>query len=227
MANVKNNVTAQDTRRRLLEAAGEVFAERGFHAATIKQITDRARTSVAAVNYHFRDKAELYAAVLRRIEADAQAICPPERPDLDDPLERFRAMVRHVVVTMITRAGPTWQRVLMAREFAEMSPQMRSMLESVARPVNGRLSGVVAELVGLDADDPRVGYRVAGIIAQCVYYLHHHRHLSQLHAQLPDAPDVETLAEQVVEVALAGLRPPEKADRRTRRRKSAAAARRD
>ena len=59
MANVKNNAAAQETRRRLLAAAGEVFAEAGFHAATVKVITDRAGASVAAVNYHFRDKAEL------------------------------------------------------------------------------------------------------------------------------------------------------------------------
>jgi len=53
------------TRARLLDAAAHVFAEHGFQAATIRDICTRAGANVAAVNYHFRDKAGLYLAVLR------------------------------------------------------------------------------------------------------------------------------------------------------------------
>ena len=52
------------SRERLMEAAGEVFAEVGYKAATVREITSRARMNVASVNYYFRDKEELYSAVL-------------------------------------------------------------------------------------------------------------------------------------------------------------------
>lgn len=65
MANIKNNVAGQETCRKILEAAGQVFAERGLHAATLQEITDRAGVNKAAVNYHFHDKNELYAAVVK------------------------------------------------------------------------------------------------------------------------------------------------------------------
>ena len=52
------------TRERLINAAGEVFAEQGFHATTIRDICTKADANVAAVNYHFRDKMGLYVAVL-------------------------------------------------------------------------------------------------------------------------------------------------------------------
>ena len=41
---------AAGTRRRLLEAAGEVFAEHGFRAATVQEICRRADANIAAVN---------------------------------------------------------------------------------------------------------------------------------------------------------------------------------
>ena len=54
-----------ETRRQLLEAAGEVFAEAGFRDATVREICRRAGANIAAISYHFGDKEKLYAEVLR------------------------------------------------------------------------------------------------------------------------------------------------------------------
>ena len=54
----------ENTRDKILNAAGEVFAEQGFEGATVRAITERAGVNLAAVNYHFRDKAELYTRVV-------------------------------------------------------------------------------------------------------------------------------------------------------------------
>src|SRR5438309_10636986 len=75
---------SRDTRQRLLEAAGEVFAERGFRDATIQEICRRAAANIAAVHYHFADKKRLYRAVIQYAEGCAGASTPadvaPDRP---------------------------------------------------------------------------------------------------------------------------------------------------
>ena len=48
----------------IVEAAMEVFAEKGFHNTTIRDICEQAGANIAAVNYHFQTKEQLYAAVL-------------------------------------------------------------------------------------------------------------------------------------------------------------------
>src|ERR1700692_5099648 len=85
----------ENTRDKILSAAGEVFAEQGFEGATIRAITERAGVNVAAVNYHFRDKAELYTRVVvdacsaRAAWRDVIAEAP------DSPEERLCSLILH------------------------------------------------------------------------------------------------------------------------------------
>ena len=53
------------TRDRILEAAGEQFAERGFRGATVRVICEKAGVNISAVKYYFGGKEELYSEVLR------------------------------------------------------------------------------------------------------------------------------------------------------------------
>ena len=53
----------EQTRDRLLHAAGDEFARNGFERASVRSICDAAEANVSAVKYHFGSKHELYLAV--------------------------------------------------------------------------------------------------------------------------------------------------------------------
>jgi AcrR family transcriptional regulator len=63
----KNALTkeARITRKRLLEAAEELFAQKGFDGTTIRDITTKARRGLASINYFYGDKRELYEELFR------------------------------------------------------------------------------------------------------------------------------------------------------------------
>jgi AcrR family transcriptional regulator len=56
-----------ETRERLLESAEKLFAEYGYDGTSVRDITADAECNVAAVNYHFGSKEELYQATFRRL----------------------------------------------------------------------------------------------------------------------------------------------------------------
>src|ERR1039457_2625565 len=87
----------EEMRRKLIEIAGQIFAEEGYEATTVRQITDRAQVNVAAVNYYFGDKFQLYRAVLQSITG--RTLEQLKQHCLEGPAEeRLRDLVRCLLV---------------------------------------------------------------------------------------------------------------------------------
>ena len=59
----------QATRTRILDAAGELFAKAGYQDTSIEAVLDKSGISRGALYHHFRDKEELFVAVLEAVEA--------------------------------------------------------------------------------------------------------------------------------------------------------------
>src|SRR5271155_4863424 len=106
----KSNSSSVETRELILNAAGRIFAENGFHATTVRQITREAGVNIAAVNYHFRDKHELYVSVLKRAY---QAAANTAKADLPGPArQRLRIFIRMFLGYLLDPARPEWQGIL-------------------------------------------------------------------------------------------------------------------
>src|SRR5438128_991029 len=101
-----------DTRTRLLEAAGEVFAEQGFKAATVRKILERAGMSnVAAINYYFGDKETLYAEAVQTAfrGRSSPAALPDSWPLGTAPAVKLREFIRAFAADLIGEHGPAWR----------------------------------------------------------------------------------------------------------------------
>ncbi len=121
-----------ETRRRLLEAAGEVFAEHGFRDATIREICERAKANIAAVHYHFGDKEELYAAVFSYARSCAVAQFD-EQASLGTAEERLRTFIRAVLTRFFDDGRPAWLGKLVAQEMINPTKALDSLINEQIR----------------------------------------------------------------------------------------------
>ena len=114
-----------DTYKKLLKAASEVFAEKGYRDATIAEICRRAQSNVAAVNYHFGSKDELYIAVWKNAFEEALRIYPP---DGGLPPDASNGSVTSTTTETIREVLSTWPVVLTTRPCQTCSAPAKSAL---------------------------------------------------------------------------------------------------
>ncbi len=90
----------EETRERIVAAAVECFAERGFRAASTREIASRAGTNQGLITYHFKSKDELWKAaadaLFGSLRAQLRARLTPALETVD-PRERTRQFIREFV----------------------------------------------------------------------------------------------------------------------------------
>ena len=162
--------TADLTKTRLLEAAGEEFAAKGFEGATIRAICQRAGANIAAVNYHFGDKEKLYAATVRYAHVCATRHTTAAEASKLSPRERLRLFVHGFFMGILEEGRPAWHAKLMAREMAEPTAVLNEIAKHGVKPRVEALSAIVREILGPRASQKEI-YRCArSIVGQCLHY---------------------------------------------------------
>ena len=199
----------RETRDRLLSAAGEVFADRGFHDATVREICQRAGANVAAVNYYFRDKAALYREVVLGLYREAQEQYPLHSGAAAEglPDDRLRAFVMNFLKRMLDQGRPAWYGKLLAREMVEPTDVLDLLVDQFVRPNFSRLNALVREIVGSGPSDADVRRAAFSIVGQCTAYKHMNGMILRLAPDQTYAPeDLEVLGEHIWKFSLAGLK---------------------
>lgn len=204
MANTKNNASTQETRRKLIEAAGEIFAERGLHAATIKEITTRAGVNCAAINYHFSDKFELSAAVIRYAVANSPCTIPPAEPG-DTPEERLRAYIGMQIDDVYSRARPSWHTTLVAHELAQPTAALDAVMEDLIRPRIVVMNEIINEILGPGATEKELAYAGMSIGGQNFLHVYHQEVLQRVHPKLATQHKREEIIDHILNFSLDGL----------------------
>jgi AcrR family transcriptional regulator len=138
-----------EVRKRILDAALQAFAEKGFDGATTRQIAGRANVPLGLLRYYFGDKLKLWQASVDqafgelRSGLDATIIKPRSAARDGDPLSAIRAGIRAHV--HFVAKNPEFVR-LMHEEGKRRGPRMRWLVDRHVTPLFERLVPVIAHL---------------------------------------------------------------------------------
>jgi AcrR family transcriptional regulator len=200
-------VESDDIRLRLLEAAGQTFAEKGFRAAKVRDICNRAGAFPGAVNYHFRSKEQLYVETVKHsYQSLLEAIPFPQWPPDVPAAQRLRDFVR-TFLARLNAGFSRWCGQLIMREVSEPSEACAAFVEGFVRPTATVLDGILRDLLPPDVTDVKLHLIAFSIIGQCLHY-YHARHVMPLLVGEEEyrSYDVDLLADHVTSFSLAALR---------------------
>lgn len=192
------------TRRKLLESATQVFVERGYYAATVRDICKRAELNIAMVNYHFGDKLCLYTEVL---ESTSLAFRPELFRHINDPDTDPTVLLQELVAMFLRNMRQTANAfdILMQQERLRPTPAMQYLVETSMRPAYLASCALIGRILGLPADDERTRIATHSVIAQIKHFGEPERLLSQLDPSILSLTTVESLAETIVQFSLASF----------------------
>ncbi len=202
------------TRRKILQAACRVFAEKGYRDATHAEICRRAGVNKAAINYHFRSKENLYAETWHKAFQDSLESQPPHGgvPEDAPPADRLRGRVKALIHRIADESNKAF--VIMHQEMANPTGLLKDVMRQCLRPLRQEMTVLVRELLGPKAQEKHVRFCQASVLSQCLDVMAHRRlrctrptgkHLA------PMIGDIDGYAEHVARFSLAGIRAVRKA----------------
>ncbi len=124
----------EETRHLIIEAAVQVFSDKGFHGASTREIAAQAGVNQGLLTYHFKNKDELWRAAADRIFVELRSLIEARRDELEG--ERPRDIVREVTKTYVRYAAacPELFRFMM-EEGKHPGDRMRWLVDKHLKPV--------------------------------------------------------------------------------------------
>lgn len=195
-------------RNRLIEAAGELFADKGYKETTVRDICRRADTNIAAVNYHFKGKDHLFEEVMIEVVKTGWRKYPAGYgfADANTPGKRLEAFVRAFFLRRFDFERPAWHGRLLRRETLLMTSRARKLLGRYIEANDKLLVSAVRDLLGPEASGDQVRLCSASVKGQMLIFMHLKPDIKHPLAIPPKtAEEIEEIVRHIAGFSLAGI----------------------
>jgi AcrR family transcriptional regulator len=195
----------EEARQKLIQAAGQVFAEVGYDAATVRQITDRAEVNVASINYHFGDKLNLYREVLSETFSQRTHLLG-QLCSTGSATERLHRFIEWMVAEEKDEKRP-WHRILVMREISDSaSSRAPELLVELIRPNHRILASILNDLTRHVLTKTDLEILTQMVAALCVHWLDRPAFIQKLSPELTfSSEQMNTLVEHIHLFTLGGV----------------------
>jgi len=196
----------KETRRRLLDAACEVFARKGYRNAKVADICRCAGANVASVNYYFGGKDSLYKeAYLHGLKRVGERFFP------DSASGSSQVRLRDYIQTLIQNFAADGDLGRISRlyliEMVNPTGLIQDAWHNTVEPIRRKLQSIIRDLLGPDAQEIDVRLCELSIINQCRMLVTVNRNDLEYMLGAPlDPALVGRLADHIADFSLAGIK---------------------
>ena len=171
-----------ETRRRIIDAAIELFGEHGFAGASTRDIAAKAGVNAPALQYYFENKEGVYRACVEAIAEIGWSVLGPAveharaaldaEADVDALIDAFIGILRTLADRIFTVPKTLGQRMFFAREQVGQEPAGATdiLMKRVRKPLNDVSAELVGRISGRPADDPVTRLRTMSLFGQLTVF---------------------------------------------------------
>jgi AcrR family transcriptional regulator len=132
------------SRERILDAATEIAAERGYEGTSIALVSAKCGLPASSIYWHFKDKDDLIAAVIER--SFANWLTAWQFPDEGDAPDRMKGMAMQIAKALLDSPDFIRLGLMLALERRPEEPRARTMFLQARAQAYGQLTDVIREL---------------------------------------------------------------------------------
>lgn len=195
------------TRAALIEAAAPLFADIGFEATRTRDIADKAKANVSAINYHFGSKMGLYQAVIKAQSEEINSSYPLETESLrsEEPAVRLQWLVHNLLRRVLTSSSDHRIKVCV-REFVEPTEALDFLVKEIVSQQFAIMRSVVSAVLAREATQDELNRFTVSLVSQCFHYGMAEPMLTRLGVKIPETEaEINELAEHIARFSLAGI----------------------
>jgi AcrR family transcriptional regulator len=201
----------EKTKDRILQVAEKLFSEKGFSSVSIRDITQAAGCNVAAVNYHFGTKENLYHDVFRqrilpRMEKIRSRILDHLNQSPDPDLE---TVIRALVTTLFTnnlmeKKDDTFNRLMLSERQSPVGV-MNIIINEALVPYYESLMVLFKPHFPRGMDEDRIKLKILSILAIPLYFAHSRLSVSRFTGREYNDAFIQEIIDHTVSFALYGI----------------------
>ena len=201
-------------KRKLLDAAEQLFAENGFEAVSVRHIIQLAKTNVAAVNYHFGSRDDLLSLAMMRtlVPINEERMVLLESVERKwagkvAPLEEIIDAFVRPLATQVQKSDLSERLFykLAGRIFAEHGDGMPPQIEAQLRQVVDRFTRSFSKALPTVPMEDLV-WRIHFLAGGMIHLLTHQDVIQRLSSGASGTPTIEATLSRFIRFAAAGLR---------------------
>ena len=132
------------SRERILHAATEIAAERGYEGTSIALVSKKCGLPASSIYWHFKDKDDLIAAVIER--SFASWLAAWQFPEEGDAPDRMKGMAVQIAKALLDSPDFIRLGLMLALERRPVEPRARSMFLQARAQAYGQMIDVIREL---------------------------------------------------------------------------------